>query len=184
VARARDRPTDLPACCLYETQRSLKPGASNSRSELNALSPELLGQCACCCKREIQRSISLRSRRCTAPVQHSLCIPTIDDRLASEGNRGQDLNSRRTISHSRFDGFVPILEQSCWCQTPAAGNSWRRCLKLNGPNQISDVPIEFLIYRKHRVAQIMIAASSSHFCAGQGEHDCFGQLPQTKWLPE
>jgi hypothetical protein len=54
-------------------------------------------------------TMSLRSRRCTAPVQHSLCIPTIDDRLASEGNRGQDLNSRRTISHSRFDGFVPIL---------------------------------------------------------------------------
>src|SRR5450755_1025581 len=68
-------------------------------------------------------------------------VPTIDDRLASEGNRGPDLNSRRTISHSRFDGFVPIVEQSCWCQTTAAGNSWRRCLKLNGSTQISDVRI-------------------------------------------
>jgi hypothetical protein len=81
-------------------------------------------------------------------------VPTIDDRLASEGNGGPDLNSRRTISHSRFDGFVPIVEQSCWCQTTAAGNSWRRCLKLNGPNQISDVPIEFLIYRKHRCCEL------------------------------
>src|SRR5450432_3976697 len=90
-------------------------------------------------------------------------LPTIDDRLASEGNRGPDLNSRRTISHSRFDGFVPILEQSCWCQTTAAGNSWRRCLKLNGPTQISDGPIEFLIYRKHRVAQIMILRAQVTF---------------------
>ena len=102
-------------------------------------------------------------------------------RKASEGKTS---TARRTISHSRFDGFVPILQQSCWCLTTAAGNSSRRCLKLNGPTQISDVPIPFLIYRKHRAAQIMIAASSSHFCAGQGEHDCFGQLPQTKWLPE
>jgi hypothetical protein len=36
-------------------------------------------------------------------------VPTIDDRLASEANRGPDHNSRCTISHSRFDGFVPIL---------------------------------------------------------------------------
>jgi hypothetical protein len=54
-------------------------------------------------------TMSLRSGRCTAPVQHSLCIPTIDDRLAWEGNRGPDLNSRRTMSHIRLDGFIPIL---------------------------------------------------------------------------
>jgi hypothetical protein len=104
-------------------------GASNSRSELNALSPELLGQCTCCCG--VKSSVpchcgpSAALLRCN-PVH---AVPTIDHRLAS-GNRGPDLNS--TISHSRFDGFVPILEQSCWCQTTAAGNSWRRCLKLNG----------------------------------------------------
>src|ERR1700758_2595576 len=34
------------------------------------------------------------------------------------------------------------------------------------------------------VAQTMIAANSSHFCAGQREHDRFGQLLQTEWLRE
>src|ERR1700730_18024216 len=81
-------------------------------------------------------------------------------------------------------GLVPILEQSCRCKTTAAGNSWRRCLKLNGPTQISAVPIEFLIYRQHRVAQILVAASSSHFCAGHGDRDRRRRLPHTEWLPE
>jgi D-galactarate/Altronate dehydratase, C-terminal len=81
-------------------------------------------------------------------------------------NCGTILDGEETVEQCDQRMFDPMLRTASGQPTKsesfdfdatAARNSWRRCLKLNGPTQISDVPIEFLIHRKHRVARLLRA---------------------------